>query len=173
MKILHIISGGDKGGAKTHMFALLDELCKLADVTVVCLMRGVFYEEILERDVNTVLFEQKSRFDFSVVPKIADLIRDGGYDIAADLDGVLAQFDNIIGLDRLHAIHLNDSKNPCGAHKDRHECIGEGCIGEAALAAVVQHPALRELPFYLETPHDELSGYAAEIELLRKAWNAG
>jgi len=81
MKILHIISGGDKGGAKTHMFALLDELCKLADVTVVCLMRGVFYEEILERDVNTVLFEQKSRFDFSVVPKIADLIRDGGYDI--------------------------------------------------------------------------------------------
>lgn len=81
MKILHIISGGDKGGAKTHMFALLDELCKLADVTVVCLMRGVFYEEILERDVNTVLFEQKSRFDFSVVSKIADLVREGGYDI--------------------------------------------------------------------------------------------
>ncbi len=81
MKILHIISGGDKGGAKTHMFALLDELCKLAEVTVVCLMRGVFYEEILERDVNTVLFEQKSRFDFSVVSKIVDLVREGGYDI--------------------------------------------------------------------------------------------
>lgn len=81
MKILHIISGGDKGGAKTHMFALLDELCKLADVTVVCLMRGVFYEEILERDVNTVLFEQKSRFDFSVVAKIAKLVKEGGYDI--------------------------------------------------------------------------------------------
>lgn len=81
MKILHIISGGDKGGAKTHMFALLDELCKLADVTVVCLMRGVFYEEILERDVHTVLFEQKSRFDFSVVSKIAHMVNDGGYDI--------------------------------------------------------------------------------------------
>lgn len=81
MKILHIISGGDKGGAKTHMFALLDELCKLAEVTVICLMRGVFYEEILERDVNVVLFEQKNRFDLSVVPKITGLVRDGGYDI--------------------------------------------------------------------------------------------
>lgn len=96
---------------------------------------------------------------------------DAGYDIVGDLDGMLAEFDRVVGLDRLRAVHVNDSKNPCGAHKDRHERIGEGCIGEAALAAVVQHPALRKLPFYLETPHDELSGYAAEIELLRKAWN--
>ena len=92
---------------------------------------------------------------------------DGGYDIAADLDGVLAQFDNIIGLDRLHAIHLNDSKNPCGAHKDRHEKLGLGHIGFDALAAVTKHPALRDLPFYLETPHDDLSGYAEEIARLK------
>ena len=91
---------------------------------------------------------------------------DGGYDIASDLEGVLAQFDDAIGLGRLRAVHLNDSKNPCGAHKDRHAALGEGCIGFSALAAVVSHPALRGLPFYLETPHDDLSGYAGEIARL-------
>jgi len=92
---------------------------------------------------------------------------DGGYDIAGDLDGVLAEFDQVIGLDRLKAVHLNDSKNPLGAHKDRHEKIGQGYIGFDALAAVVCHPLLRDLPFYLETPHDVLSGYADEIVRLR------
>ena len=96
-------------------------------------------------------------------------IWDGGYDIAEDLDGVLDRFDSIIGLERLRAIHLNDSKNPCAAHKDRHEKLGEGHIGLDALAAVVNHPALRDLPFYLETPHDDLAGYANEIAVLRKA----
>ena len=81
MKVLHLISGGDKGGAKTHMFALLDELCKICDVTVICLMRGVFYEEILERDVNVILLEQKSRFDLSVVKKIAEMVNRDGYDV--------------------------------------------------------------------------------------------
>lgn len=94
---------------------------------------------------------------------------DAGYDISANLDGVLETFDNIIGLDRLRAIHLNDSKNPCKAHKDRHEKLGEGCIGFDALSAVVCHPTLRDLPFYLETPHDSLDGYAAEIARLRSA----
>lgn len=94
---------------------------------------------------------------------------DGGYDIAGDLDGVLEEFDRIIGLERLRAIHLNDSKNPLGAHKDRHEQLGRGFIGFEALAAVTNHPALRDLPFYLETPHDDLSGYADEIERLRSA----
>ena len=93
---------------------------------------------------------------------------DAGYDIAADLDGVLAEFDRIIGLDRLRAIHLNDSKNPLGSRKDRHACIGEGCIGLEALVRVVRHPALRDLPFCLETPND-LAGYAREIALLRRA----
>ena len=94
-------------------------------------------------------------------------IWDGGYDIAARLDDVLDEFDRIIGLARLRAIHLNDSKNPCGAHKDRHEKLGLGCIGWDALMAVVNHPVLRDLPFYLETPHDALDGYADEIARLK------
>ena len=94
---------------------------------------------------------------------------DGGYDIVGDLAGVLEQFDRVIGLDRLRAIHLNDSKNPLGAHKDRHEKLGAGCIGFEALSAVTNHPTLRNLPFYLETPHDDLSGYADEIARLTAA----
>ena len=92
-------------------------------------------------------------------------IWDGGYDIVHRLDEVLHEFDQIIGLKRLKAIHLNDSMNPLGAHKDRHAKIGEGCIGKDALIRVVNHPALRHLPFYLETPN-ELDGYAAEIALM-------
>jgi len=91
---------------------------------------------------------------------------DGGYDIVHDLDGVLEQFDKIIGLERLYAVHLNDSLNVLGSHKDRHACIGQGNIGLEALVGVINHPALRHLPFCLETPN-ELPGYAAEIELLR------
>lgn len=91
---------------------------------------------------------------------------DGGYDVVGDLDGVLDEFDRVIGLDRLRALHLNDSKNPLGSHKDRHERIGEGCIGAEAFRAVVTNPRLRDLPMILETPN-ELPGYAAEISLLR------
>ena len=91
---------------------------------------------------------------------------DAGYDIVGDLDGVLAEFDRIIGLDRLRAIHLNDSLNPRGAHKDRHAKIGAGEIGLEALVRVASHPKLRGLPFILETPNDA-AGYAAEIKLLR------
>lgn len=94
-------------------------------------------------------------------------VHDGGYDIVNNLDGVLDEFDRVIGIERLRAVHLNDSKNPCGAHKDRHERIGEGCIGLEAFERIVTHPQLRDLPFILETPN-ELPGYAAEIELLRK-----
>ena len=94
-------------------------------------------------------------------------VHDGGYDIVNRLDWVLEQFDKVIGLKRLHAIHLNDSKNPLASHKDRHEVIGAGFIGLDALVRVVNHPALRDLPFYLETPN-ELPGYAAEIALMRK-----
>ena len=94
---------------------------------------------------------------------------DGGYDIVNDLEGVLEQFDKLIGLDKLHAIHINDSKNTLGSHKDRHACIGEGNIGLAALSAVTNHPQLKHLPFYLETPN-ELPGYAKEIALLRSLY---
>lgn len=91
---------------------------------------------------------------------------DGGYDIVNHLDDVLESFDKVIGLKRLSAIHLNDSKNPMGSHKDRHEVIGGGFIGLEALVNVVNHPALKGLPFYLETPN-ELPGYAQEIALMR------
>lgn len=94
---------------------------------------------------------------------------DGGYDIAGDLDGVLTKFDKIIGLDRLKAVHLNDSMYGLGSHKDRHAKIGEGKLGLEAIARIINHPALRELPFYLETPND-LEGYGREISLLRNSY---
>ena len=93
-------------------------------------------------------------------------VYDGGYDIVNDLDGVLAEFDRIIGLDRLKALHLNDSKNPFASHKDRHECIGQGSLGLATFEKIVTHPVLRDKPMILETPN-ELPGYQAEIALLR------
>lgn len=93
-------------------------------------------------------------------------VSDAGYDIADDLDGVLTEFDRVIGLDRLRAVHVNDSLNPRGTHKDRHARIGEGCLGAEALGRVVRHPALQGLPFVLETPN-ELPGYAREIALLK------
>jgi len=93
-------------------------------------------------------------------------VHDGGYDIVNRLDWVLEQFDKVIGLKRLHAIHLNDSLNARSSHKDRHACIGKGKIGVDALVRVINHPRLRDLPFYLETPN-ELPGYAKEIALMR------
>jgi deoxyribonuclease-4 len=93
-------------------------------------------------------------------------VHDAGYDVVDDLDGVLEEFDRVIGLDRLCAVHINDSKNPLGSRKDRHEKIGQGTIGLEAFGRIVNHPALRDKPFILETPND-LDGYAAEIKLLR------
>lgn len=95
---------------------------------------------------------------------------DGGYDIVNNLDGVLEEFDRIIGLDRLKAIHLNDSLNPLGSHKDRHAKIGEGQIGADALIRVINHPKLKNLPFILETPND-IEGYAREIKFLRENYS--
>ncbi len=94
-------------------------------------------------------------------------VYDAGYDIVNNLDDVLREFDNIIGLDRLKAIHINDSKNPFASHKDRHEKIGEGSLGLETFVNIINHPKLRDLPFFLETPN-ELDGYKKEIELLRK-----
>ncbi len=92
---------------------------------------------------------------------------DGGYDLVNDLDGVLNRFDQIIGLERLLAVHLNDSKNDCGSHKDRHEKLGQGMIGMDAMKRIVQHPVLSDLPFILETPN-EMEGYRQEIALVRQ-----
>lgn len=113
-----------------------------------CILDGVAHDELLGVCLDTCH------------------VSDGGYDIVHDLDGVLDEFDRVIGLDRLKALHLNDSKNPCGAHKDRHEKLGKGFLGIECFAAIVNHPLLRELPMVLETPN-ELDGYAAEIAQLR------
>ena len=93
---------------------------------------------------------------------------DAGYDIVSDLDGVLAEFDRVIGLSRLKALHVNDSKNPLGSHKDRHAKLGEGYIGKEAFKRIVSHPALQGLPFILETPNDD-AGWAEEIAFLKSA----
>lgn len=93
-------------------------------------------------------------------------VYDGGYDIVRDLDGVLEEFDRVIGLDKLKALHLNDSKNPFFSHKDRHECIGQGFLGVDTFRNIVRHPVLNRLPMILETPN-ELPGYEKEIALLR------
>lgn len=93
-------------------------------------------------------------------------VYDGGYDIVNDLDGVLAEFERIIGLDRLKALHLNDSKNPFASHKDRHECLGQGSLGLDTFRAIVNHPLLKDKPMILETPN-ELPGYQKEIAMLR------
>lgn len=93
-------------------------------------------------------------------------VHDAGYDIVNDLDGVLTKFDNTVGLKRLKALHINDSKNPLESHKDRHEKIGDGNIGIEAFERIVNHPALKNLPMFLETPND-LDGYKREIKMLR------
>ena len=97
-------------------------------------------------------------------------VSDAGYDIVNDLDGVLTRFDKEVGLERIRAVHINDSKNPLGARKDRHEKIGLGTIGTEAIVRLMTHPALRDKPFYLETPN-ELDGYAKEIALLKEKWS--
>jgi deoxyribonuclease-4 len=96
-------------------------------------------------------------------------VYDAGYDIVNDLEGVLQEFDQVLGLDKLYAIHLNDSKNPLGSHKDRHEKIGEGNLGLNTFIRIINHPNLKDLPFILETP-SELPGYEEEITLLRKEY---
>lgn len=97
-------------------------------------------------------------------------VNDAGYDIVHNMEGVLEEFDRIIGLSWLKAVHINDSKNPFGAHKDRHEKIGEGTIGLEAIAGFINHPAIRSLPCILETPHDQLSGYEREIAQLKAVY---
>ena len=99
-------------------------------------------------------------------------VYDAGYDIVQDLDGVLEKFDQCIGLDKLKAIHMNDSKNLFSSHKDRHEKIGEGSIGTECMVRIINHPALQGIPVYLETPN-ELDGYAAEIALLKAEYRQG
>ena len=97
-------------------------------------------------------------------------VHDGGYDIVHDLDGVLEEFDRIVGLEHLKALHINDSMNPMAAHKDRHAKIGEGHIGTEAMVRIIRHPKLTGLPCILETPQEDLAGYGKEIEMLKKEY---
>ncbi|MCE7700262.1 MAG: deoxyribonuclease IV [Methanobacterium paludis] len=97
-------------------------------------------------------------------------VYDAGYDIVNNLDGVLEEFDKVIGIGRLRAIHLNDSKNPFNSHKDRHEKIGQGSLGIEAITRIINHPQLKDIPFFLETPND-VSGYAEEINLLKDLYS--
>lgn len=122
---------------------------------------GRTFEE-LERIIEKVELRDKLGVCFDTCH-----VWDAGYDIVNDLDGVLSEFDDVIGLDRLMAVHLNDSMNPCGSHKDRHQKLGQGEIGEKALRNVVTHPLLQGKPFILETPNDD-EGYRHEIEMIRE-----
>ena len=124
---------------------------------------GRSFEE-LKRIIDNVIIKEKIGVCLDTCH-----INDAGYDIVNNLDGVIEEFDRIIGLDKLKAIHLNDSLNELGAHKDRHAKIGEGKIGVEALVKLINHPKLKHLPFFLETPN-ELDGYAKEIQLLRERY---
>ncbi len=162
----HVKQGADKG--IEMISALLNDVLDDAQTTTVLLetMAGKGTEVGRTFEELAAIIERVGLADHVGVCLDTCHVHDGGYDIVGDLDGVLAEFDRVIGIDRLRAVHVNDSKNPLGAHKDRHERIGEGYIGTDAFARIVRHPTLRDLPFILETPN-ELPGYAAEIELLR------
>lgn len=124
---------------------------------------GSRFEE-LRRIIDGVEYKEKVGVCFDTCH-----VHDAGYDIVNDLDGVIGEFDRIIGLERLKAVHLNDSMNGLGSHKDRHARIGEGQIGFEAIVRVINHDKLRKLPFFLETPN-EPEGYAREIAMLREAY---
>ncbi len=162
----HVKQGAEKG--IELISALLNEVLRPEQTTTVLLetMAGKGTEVGRTFEELAAIIERVDLRDHLGVCLDTCHVHDGGYDIVGDLDGVLAELDRVVGIDRLRAVHVNDSKNPCGAHKDRHERIGEGYIGTEAFGRIVRHPYLRDLPFILETPN-ELPGYAAEIELLR------
>lgn len=162
----HVGQGAETG--ITYIASMLNDILKPEQTTTVLLetMSGKGSEVGKEFEELREILDRVDLKDHMGVCLDTCHVWDGGYDIVHDLDGVLARFDEIIGLDKLKAIHLNDSMNPLGAHKDRHAKIGEGYIGTEALARVAWHPALKHLPFYLETPN-ELEGYEREIALIR------
>ena len=165
----HVKQGVDVG--INYIVEMLNKVLKPEHTTIVLLETmagkgtevGRTFEEIAEI-ISRVELKEKMGVCLDTCH-----VYDAGYDIVNDLDGVLEEFDRIIGLDRLHAIHLNDSKNPFNSHKDRHEKIGEGEIGFEAIKKIINHPKLKNITFFLETPN-ELDGYAKEIEMLRAAY---
>lgn len=165
----HVKQGPELG--VRYIAGMLNELLKPEQTTTVLLetMAGKGSEVGREFEELRQIIDQVELDSHLGVCLDTCHVWDGGYDIVNHLEDVLGEFDRIVGLNRLKAIHMNDSKNPLGAHKDRHEKIGEGCIGFEAMARIINHPSLRHLPFYLETPN-ELEGYANEIRMLREAY---
>jgi deoxyribonuclease-4 len=162
----HVGQGIDKG---IELISALLNTVLWEDMTTTVLLEtmagkgsevGSKFEE-LKRIIDNVELESKVGVCLDTCH-----VFDGGYDIKDNLENVLDEFDRVIGIERLKAIHINDSKNPLGSHKDRHEKIGKGNIGLEAFERIVTHPTLKDLPFYLETPN-ELEGYAKEIALLK------
>lgn len=162
----HVKQGADVG--IELISGLLNEVLRPEQTTTVLLetMAGKGTEVGRTFDELAAIIERVELSDHVGVCMDTCHVHDAGYDIVNDLDGVLEKFDRVLGIGRLRAVHLNDSKNPIASHKDRHERIGKGFIGLPAFERIVRHPQLRSLPFILETPND-LSGYAVEIELLR------
>ena len=168
----HVGQGADAG--IRQIAATLNQILKPGQHTTVLLetMAGKGTE------VGRSFEELRAILDLVELPQLMGVcldtchVYDAGYDIVNDLDGVLEQFDRVIGLDKLKAIHMNDSKNPFASHKDRHEKIGEGSIGLDAFERIINHPQLQGIPVYLETPN-ELEGYAAEIRMLRERYREG
>ena len=166
----HVGQGYEAG--KRHIVNALNEVLTKEQTTIVLLETmagkgseiGKTFEE-LKGIIDEVNLNEKLGICLDTCH-----VNDAGYDIVNDLDSVLNKFDQIIGLDKLKAIHLNDSMNVLGSHKDRHQKIGQGTIGLDAIVRIINHPKLRLLPFYLETPHDDISGYAKEIEILRNLY---
>ena len=165
----HVKQGAEVG--INYIVDLLNEVIKPEQTTTILLETmagkgtevGRSFEEIAE------IISRVNLKDHMGVCLDTCHVYDAGYDIVNDLDNVLDEFDRIIGLDKLKAIHLNDSKNPFKSHKDRHEKIGEGFICFEGIKRIINHPKLRHLPFFLETPN-ELDGYAKEIELLKSVY---
>lgn len=150
--------GSEMGGTFEELRAIMDRAETIAVESA---------KAFVPRDARNCVSEGNSISDKLGVCFDTCHVWDAGYDIVNDLDGVLAEFDRIIGLDKLKAIHLNDSKNACGSHKDRHEKLGQGMIGAEALERVVTHPLLQGKPFILETPNDD-EGYRREISMVRE-----
>lgn len=165
----HVGQGAEKG--IEMIAALLNEIIKPSQSTTILLetMAGKGSEIGGTFEELAAILERVDQSDKMGVCLDTCHVSDGGYDVANDLSGVLSEFDRIIGLDKLKALHINDSQNPVGSRKDRHACIGEGCIGKEAILQVINHPKLIGLPCILETPQPNLAGYGAEIEMLRGA----
>lgn len=166
----HVGQGFEVG--KKYIVEALNEIITKDQTTIVLLETmagkgseiGRSFEEI-----KSIIDEVKMQEKIGVCLDTCH-INDAGYDIVNDLNGVLEEFDKVIGLDKLKAIHINDSMNVVGSHKDRHQKIGEGTIGIDAFERIINHPKLNKLPFYLETPHEDIMGYAKEIEILRNLY---